>query len=205
MLLNFTAEERALLASVDAVMDIPPNTKPSVARKIYDNTKRLVNQLRGLAPVLEARGLGLRTQKKMVAAEVRDFIASQYPAGASFEEVARWRKAGYNTDTINALHLSDITIRQGAAFEVQAPAPRYQGGQAEDPTDGLRDAVCDASTQKEHTAAAEYHRALARKATSLEKCSAHYQAADLHDTAARLYPDLNSRFAACAASKSLKG
>jgi hypothetical protein len=209
MLLNFNAEERQLLQSVDAVIDIPRNTKPAVARKIYDNLKRLVSQLRGLAPVLEARGIGLRTQKKMTAAEVRNFVAAQYPAGAPFEEVARWRKLGYSIDSMNALRLADITqqLRQGSGLE---PLPmRQEPGQTADPTDSLRDdddfgwADDDWDTDK-HERAAAYHRALASKATSMEKGVAHFKAADLHSAAARLYPDLNSSVAARAASKSLR-
>jgi hypothetical protein len=190
MLLNFNAEERALLATVDACIDIPRNTKPAVARKLYDNLKRLVSQLRGLAPVLEARGLAVRTQKPLKS-EIRALVA-QYPAGASFEEIARWRKAGYSIDTMNALHLADITIRQGMAFEVQAPAPRYEPGQSADPTASLRDAVCDAATQKEHTAAADYHRARGRQSGSLDDACEHLKCADKHALAAQSGSALDS-------------
>jgi hypothetical protein len=156
-------------------------------------------------------------QKKMAAAEVRNFVASQYPAGASFEEVARWRKAGYSIDTINALHLADITIRQGGAFGVTAGAglaatykTKRDGGSAQDPTASLRDDDDDFGWNDDdwdadkHERAAAYHRALASKATSMEKGVEQFKAADLHSAAARLYPDLNSSFAAREASKSLR-
>jgi hypothetical protein len=207
MLLNFSPEERALLATVDACIDIPRSTKPAVARKLYDNLKRLITQLRGLAPVLEARGLSLHTKSATRVADARALLFKyQVPAE---ELIPRRRVYGDGTALEDAcLQLRAAAyLRQGVAFEVQSP--RYEPGQSADPEMKFRDDEDKiwpeaARTSEEHSAAAAYHRACASKASTLEKCSAHYKAADLHDTAARLYPDLNSRFAACAASKSIQ-
>jgi len=83
---------------------------------------------------------------------------------------------------------------------------RQEPGQSQDPTASLRDDDDDDIYPEaaDHTRAAARHRALASKAKTLEECSAHHKAADLHDTASRLYPDLNSRLAAAAASKNLR-
>jgi hypothetical protein len=177
MLLNFTAEERALLAEVDACIDIPRNTKPAVVRKIYDNLKALIAKMRGLAPVMEARGLRI---KKTTKAEVRA-LAAQYPAGMSLEDIRHVRKMGYSRDTINALRLADITLRQ----------VRYSGGgSAEDPEQLFRDDEGNiypeaARTKSDHEASAKYHANCARKAQSLGAAAAHYHASDRHAYAAQ--------------------
>jgi len=202
MLLKFNAEERALLATVDACIDIPRSTKPAVARKLYDNLKRLITQLRGLAPVLEARGLSLHTKRATRVADARALLFKyQVPAE---ELIPRRRVYGDGT----ALEDACLQLR-AAAYARQGVAIRSDGCGAADPEMKFRDDEGKiwpeaARTSEEHSAAAAYHRACASKASTLEKCSAHYKAADLHDTAARLYPDLNSRFAACAASKSIQ-
>jgi hypothetical protein len=202
MLLKFNAEERALLATVDACIDIPRSTKPAVARKLYDNLKRLITQLRGLAPVLEARGLSLHTKRATRVADARALLFKyQVPAE---ELIPRRRVYGDGT----ALEDACLQLR-AAAYARQGVAIRSDGCAAADPEMKFRDDEGKiwpeaARTSEEHSAAAAYHRACASKASTLEKCSAHYKAADLHDTAARLYPDLNSRFAACAASKSIQ-
>ena len=91
----------------------------------------------------------------------------------------------------------------------EAGPMRYQQGQSQDPTASLRDDDDDDFgwndddwNDDKHERAADYHRAVAQKATSLDSASAHYQAADLHSAAARQYPDLNASFSARAASKS---
>jgi hypothetical protein len=202
MLLNFSPEDRALLATVDACIDIPRSTKPAVAQKLYDNLKKLVRQLRGLAPVLEARGLSLHMKSATRVADARALLFKyQVPAE---ELIPRRRVYGDGT----ALEDACLQLR-AAAYVRQGVALRSDGGAAADPEMKFRDDEDKiwpeaARTSEEHSAAAAYHRACASKASTLEKCSAHYKAADLHDTAARLYPDLNSRFAACAASKSIQ-
>lgn len=138
-------------------------------------------------------------------------LALQYCA-LSYDQIRRAVKHGYGTDTLNALNLAEITKRSGFGFEVQAPAPRYQGGQSEDPTASLRDDDDDdfdfdddgAWDKSEHERAAEYHRALARNSSTMDQGIAHFKAADLHEDAARQYPDLNSSFTARTASKNLR-
>jgi hypothetical protein len=191
-LLKFSPEDRALLQEIDAVVDIPRNTKPEVVRKFYANTKRLIDQLRGLAPVLEARGS--RT-KRMTKADVRAVFATV--PGAPLEELARWKRSGYSIDAMNALRMAEITKQM-----------RYEQGQTADPTQSLRDDdddfdPSDADDKDSHERAAEYHRACARKAPTMQRGADHFAAADKHSAAARAYPDLNSRFAARAASLKL--
>lgn len=136
-------------------------------------------------------------------------LALQYRA-LSYAQIRRAARLNYDEDTLNRLNLAEISKRSGFGFEVQAPAPRYQGGQTEDPTASLRaDDAFDfdddgAWDKSEHERAAEYHRALARKSSTMDQGVAHFKAADLHEDAARQYPDLNSSFAARAASKSLR-
>jgi hypothetical protein len=206
MLLNFTSEERALLATVDACIDIPRSTKPAVARKLYDNLKRLITQLRGLAPVLEARGLGLHTKRATRVADARALLFKyQVPA-----EELRPRRRVYGDGT--ALEDACLQLR-AAAYARQIGGPtfeagpmRYEPGQSADPTDSLRNGDFDWDAEwwdrSEHERAAAFHRARASKATSMEKCCDEHKAADLHDTAARIYP-YGDGASARAASKSL--
>jgi uncharacterized protein len=83
-------------------------------------------------------------------------------------------------------------MRAGVGFEVEAP--RYQGGQAEDPQQSLRadddddDFDWDDSDtwdQKEHERCARFHRNCASTSKSMDRCIAHHRCADCHDTAAR--------------------
>ncbi len=206
-LLKFTKEERDLLATVDACIDIPRSTKPAVARKLYDNLKRLVNQLRGLAPVVEARGLVPRRATRVADARA---LLSKYKVSAE-ELIPRRRIYGDGT----ALEDACIQLRAAAyarqGFGFEAGPMRYQQGSANDPTASLRDDDDDFDfddpsgwDDDEHERAAEYHRAIARKASTMDQGIEHFKAADRHMTAARLYPDLNSSIAARAASKSLR-
>ena len=123
----------------------------------------------------------------------------------------RCKKLGYSEDLMlelrGAAYAREIG---GTTFEVSPM--RADGGSAQDPTASLRDDDDDDAfgwsdddwDADKHERAAAYHRALASKATSMEKGVEQFKAADLHDTAARLYPDLNSSFAAREASKSLR-
>ena len=183
-------------------------TKPAVARKLYDNLKRLITQLRGLAPVMEARGLMPRRATRVADARA---LLSKYKVSAE-DLIPRRRIYGDGATLEDAcINLRAAAYaRQGFGFEVQSP--RQEPGQSQDPTASLRDDDDDDFDfddpsdwdKSEHERAAEYHRALASKATSMEKGVEQFKAADLHSAASRLYPDLNSSFAARAASKSLR-
>jgi hypothetical protein len=207
MLLNFTREERDLLATVDACVDIPRSTKPAVARKLYDNLKALIATLRGLPPaVLEARGLSLHTKRGTRVADARALL-SKYQVPAE-ELIPRRRVYGDGTALEDAcLQLRAAAYaRQGFGFEVQFP--RYEPGQTADPTDSLRtDFDWDAEwwDRSEHERAAAFHRARASKATSMEKCCDEHKAADLHDTAARIYPYGDGASARAASKNLLRG
>lgn len=196
---DFNAEDRALLAEVDAVLVLPKNTPLSVAKRLYENTKKLLRQLRGLPVVMEARGL--RAPKRVTKAEVRALVA-QYPAGAPFEEIARWRRNGYSVDMMNAIHLGELArqVRSGytgadfsGGFAANSPRDAYNGGAAADPTQSLRDDDDDDDfdwdndedwDQDKHERCAQFHRNLANQQASMGGVSAHHAAADLHIRAA---------------------
>jgi hypothetical protein len=145
-------------------------------------------------------------KKRQRIAAARSRFAEYSPLSA--EDIVRCKKLGYSDDLMLEL--------RGAAYARQIGGPtfeagpmRYEQGQSADPTSSLRDDDDfgwndDDWDADKHERAAEYHRAIARKATSLDSASAHYQAADLHSAAARAYPDLNASFSARAASKSLR-
>lgn len=204
MLLKFNDEERRALESLDCCLDIPRNTKPAVVRRYHENLKALAAKIRGLAPVLEARGS--RT-KRMTKADIRAVFATV--PGASLEELARWKRSGYSIDTMNALRMSEITKQM-----------RYEQGQIADPTQSLRkkhddddDAFDDPDSygfdddqdddwdSDRHLRCAEFHRALARKSDTWQKGAAQHTAADLHSRAAAAYPAGSA--AARAASRKL--
>ncbi|MGB6477159.1 MAG: hypothetical protein WBF04_24155 [Candidatus Sulfotelmatobacter sp.] len=175
-LLKFSPEEQRALESLDCCLDIPRNTKPAVARRYHENLKALAAKIRGLAPVLEARGS--RT-KRMTKADIRAVFATV--PGASLEELARWRRNCYSLDTQNALRMAEITKQI-----------RYEQGQTADPTQSLRDDDDafdwdddDQWDKDEHERCAEFHRALARKSDTWQKGAAQHTAADLHDKASR--------------------
>jgi hypothetical protein len=115
---KFTAEERSLLAQVDCMLDVPADTKPNIVAKLYASAKRLIQQLRSIAPMLEARGLTLRAPRE----SVRSIIADA-PKGACLESIAHWRKMGYGPDARNALHLAEVTQR--LAHKPAVVIPRY--------------------------------------------------------------------------------
>jgi HK97 family phage prohead protease len=89
-----------------------------------------------------------------------------------------------------ALDIRLSEVRQGGGFEAGAPSPRYEQGQANDPTCSLRDDddpdpdfTCDDDDcqDKDHERAAATHRNLARKAENWQRCAAQHKSADRHD------------------------
>jgi hypothetical protein len=106
--------------------------------------------------------------KRKTVTDVRS-LAAQYPA-VSLEDIAVRARIYSGTmleDALLQLRSAAIgrQIRQGGAFGVGAPSPRYQGGQAEDPQQSLRNSVT-------------FHRNCASKAKSMNECVAHHKAAD---------------------------
>lgn len=178
-----------------------------------------------------AAQIAARTVKAERLAAVRS-IAAKYPY-ASFEDIAiRMHVYGVNTaaleDALLQLRAATIAraIRQGFTGADFSPSSgcsntgsRYQQGQANDPTASLRDddddfykllfgdddTTDDDFDSDRHLRCAEYHRALARKASNWQQGAAQHSAANLHDEAARLYPDLAASQQARAASRKLKG
>jgi hypothetical protein len=174
-MLNFTHEERELLREINAVLDIPRNTPEHVVRKLHANTKALVAKLRGLAPVLEARGA---RPKRLTKAEVRAAfaVAPELP----LEEIARFKRLGYSEDVILALRGAQIGKQiRGSWVALQKKARSEDGGQTSDPQQLLRTAC----TPDQHKFAAQFHRNCASKATSWQRCIEHHRCADLHSSA----------------------
>lgn len=102
--------------------------------------------------------------------------------------------------------IAELNRRASVGFE--AEPLRNEPGQTADPTASLRDDEddfypWDASDKDEHERAAAWHRAVASKARTMEKCSAHHGAADAHALAART-GDANDSSRARAASRLLK-
>ncbi len=141
-------------------------------------------------------------------------LAKKY-APLTLEDMARGLRLGYSEDVFNSLRLAAITaeIRQitGADFSLTSgcsnTGARYQQGQANDPTASLRDDDDDfykllfrESSEHDrrglgfdrHLRCAEYHRALARKASNWQQGTAQLAAADKHsgDPPRDFYPDL---------------
>jgi len=145
-------------------------------------------------------------KKRQRIAAARSRFAEYSPLSA--EDIVRCKKLGYSEDLMLELRAAAYA-RQIGGPTFEAGPLRQEPGQTSDPTDSLRadddfgwdDDDWDAD---KHERAASYHRALASKAPSVEKGVQHFKAADLHSAAARLYPDLNSSFAARTASKSLR-
>jgi uncharacterized protein len=136
-------------------------------------------------------------------------IAAEYPE-LSLETVARGLRLGYSEDTMLQLRFAAITKRQGAAFEAQAPSPRYQSGSSEDPEQTFRDDEGQiypevARTTAEHEESAKYHTNCAAKAKSLAEAEGHYHAADRHAYAAAYPNDTLASDRARQASRVLKG
>jgi hypothetical protein len=126
---------------------------------------------------------------KQKLADARSMFAEYSPLTA--EEIVRVKRLRYSEDAINEMRLAALTreIRQGCAFEAGVQSPRYEQGQANDPTCSLRDDdddpdfICDDfdCSDKDHERAAASHRANAQRADSWQRCAAHHKAADRHD------------------------
>jgi hypothetical protein len=200
MLLEFTKEERSILAEVDACIDIPRSTRPDVVRKLYANYKRLIAQMRTLSPVLEARGLREPrvTKRQSMAAAVA--LLKQYKIPA--EDLAPRRRLYKD----NPGALEDVCLQlRGAAIareiaRTSAPEYRFDGGQAEDPTQSLRtkpnweeddeQAPWNADDEDDHIRSSAYHLQCAKFAESDDEANAHFNAADRHSVAASRPDDL---------------
>jgi hypothetical protein len=189
------AEERIYQSAATAAHAMPPrpviSDQTAVKKQIADWNKRQA------VPTIDRR---------------HGELALRYKA-LSYDQIKRAVRLNYDEDTLNALNLGELgkSLRAGVAFEASVQSPRYSGGSSEDPELKFRDESDEdkiwpeaARTKEEHEESASWHRNCARQAKTMERGVAHHQAADLHATAARLYPDLNSRFAACAASKNLR-
>jgi hypothetical protein len=194
-----------------ALLDVAPVCSPaypvgtSVAARAADYS---VVAAQSDQTLIRAQIKAFNNRRKQCIADARSQFAEYSPLSA--EDIVRCKKLGYSEDLMLEL--------RGAAYARQIGGPtfeagpmRYEPGQSADPTASLRDDDEDDFGWNDddwdadkHERAAEYHRAIARKATSLDSASAHYQAADLHSAAARAYPDLNASFSARAASKSLR-
>jgi hypothetical protein len=229
MLLEIKPEYRAILAkSPNVVIDIPRSTPTHIRARLVASSIALCEK-RSITPFEErcyqadatifqaSRQRPVVAVKKQIAAKPtvvptidrrHGELALRYKA-LSYDQIKRAVRLNYDVDTLNALNLAEITKRAGVAFE--AEPMRSDGGAAADPELKFRDESDEdkiwpeaARTKEEHEESATWHRNCARQAKTMERGVAHHQAADLHATAARLYPDLNSRFAACAASKNLR-
>jgi HK97 family phage prohead protease len=127
----------------------------------------------------------------------------------SLEEIVRCKKLGYSDDLMLELRAAAYA-RQIGGPTFEAGPMRQEPGQSQDPTASLRDDDDDFGwgdddwDADKHERAAAYHRALARKSSTMDQGIEHFKAADLHAAAARLYPDLNSSFVAREASKNLR-
>jgi hypothetical protein len=225
MLLEIKPEYRAILAkSPNVVVDIPRSTPAHIRARLVASSIALCEK-RSITPFEErcyqadATIFQASRQRPVIKKQIapkppvaptidrrHGELALRYKA-LSYDQIKRAVRLNYDEDTLNALNLAEITKRSGVAFE--AEPMRHQSGSAEDPTASLRDDDDfgwddDDWNADKHRSAAAYHRALASKATSLERASDHFKTADLHDEAARQYPDLNASFSARAASKHLR-
>jgi hypothetical protein len=157
---------------------------------------------------MEARGLGLHAKSASRVADARALLSKyQIPAEELIPRRRIYKDEASLEDACIQLRAAAYA-RQGFGFEAHAPAPRYQGGQAEDPQQSLRDADdfdwdYEWWDRSEHERAANYHRALASKAKTLDAAVEHFKCADAHDKAARQYPGLNQSVAARQASKNI--
>ena len=124
-------------------------------------------------------------------------------------------------DAFNRARLALVAaeIRQGVAFEAQSPSPRDANnpGAVGDPTQSLRDdddefwkdLLGDDDDSKDdserHLRAAQYHRNCANTSSTMQRCAAQHNAANLHSEAARTYPNASASSAARSASRALRG
>jgi hypothetical protein len=188
---------------------------PETEERHYQSVAQVLAARRSRRPVSDQTDVNRQIaewNKRHVSKQDARALAKKY-APLTLEDISRGLRLGYSEDVFNELRLVALAaeIRQGVAFEAQAPAPRDANnpGAVGDPTQSLRDDddddPCNADSKEDHERAVQYHRNQASYAQSMERCAACHAAADLHAAASRLYPDLNSRFAACSASRKLKG
>jgi hypothetical protein len=197
MLLEIKPEYRAILAkSPNVVIDIPRGTPAHIRARLVASSialceKRSITpfeercyqadatrfQASRQRPVIAVKQIAVKQPVVPTIDRRHGELALRYSA-LSYDQIKRAVRLNYDVDTLNALNLAEISKRTGVAM-------RYQSGSAEDPTASLRDAVCDASTQKEHTAAADYHRTRGRQSGSLDEGCEHLKCADQHALAAQ--------------------
>jgi hypothetical protein len=177
---------------------IPEVDERTYQLKAYCRLRRRAqpsDQVEVLAQI--ARFNATHRNKRETVADVRA-IAATFP-GAPLEEIARWKRRGYSVDACNAILLAQITrqVRAGitgadfsGGFAANSPRDAYNGGQAADPTQSLRDSDDDEfwktlfggdydpdaydDDSQRHARAAEYHRACARTASTMAAGAAHY-------------------------------
>jgi hypothetical protein len=229
MLLEIKPEYRAILAkSPNIVVDIPRSTPAHIRARLIASSIALCEK-RSITPFEERcyqadatrfQATRPRPVKKQIANKPpvvptidrrHGELALRYRA-LSYDQIKRAVANGYSEDVCNALNLAELSkqLRGSATYgDMNVQSPRQEPGQSQDPTASLRDDDDfgwddDDWNADKHRSAAAYHRALASKATSLERASDHFKTADLHDEAARQYPDLNASFSARAASKHLR-
>jgi uncharacterized protein len=202
--------------------------------KLFDISVVVSPAFAGDATSVAARSAAVQIVARTCAAErlaTARAIAAKYPY-ASFEDIAvRMHIYGADTaaleDALLRLRSAAISrqIRQGYTGADFSPTSassntgsRYQQGQANDPTCSLRDDDFgnddwwdDEDKQKDddwddqrHLRCEQFHRNVASRAKSMSRCAENHKCADLHATAARAYPDLDSSRAARAASRSLR-
>src|SRR5580704_4874364 len=125
-------------------------------------------------------------------------LALRYEA-LSYDQIKRAVRLNYDEDTLNALNLAELSksLRGSATYgDMNVAGPRSEdGGQVSDAQQTLRDDDDDDFDwdaewwdRSEYERCAAYHRACASKAQSMNRCVEHHKCADLHDTAARIYP-----------------
>lgn len=207
---------------------IPEVDERAYQLKAYARLRRRANPSDKVEVLAQIARFNATHRNKLGTVADARALAKKY-SPLPFEDVVRGLRLGYSEDTFNSLRLAAITaeVRQGitgadfsGGFAANSPRDAYNGGQAADPTQSLRDSDDDAfwkdlfggdydpdaydDDSQRHARAAEYHRACARTASTMAVGAAHYAAADKHDRAARQYPDAAASKTARAASLSLK-
>jgi hypothetical protein len=205
MLLEIKPEYRAILAkSPNVVVDIPRSTPAHIRARLVASSIALCEK-RSITPFEErcyqadatrfqaSRQRPVITVKKQIARPVAPTIdrrhgelALRYSA-LSYDQIKRAVRLNYDTDTLNALNLAEITKRQGFGFE--AGPKRSDSGSAADPEQKFRDDEGKiwpeaARTTAEHEESAKYHANRAASAKSLHEAEFHYHCADRHKYAA---------------------